>query len=66
MGIEVANATMRPGGQDGAVQTVAVWLAYPGRRTVAAVSIQGRHQGAPPGRRWLLPAECIRLQFGSV
>ena len=66
MGIKVANATMRPGGQDGAAQAVTARLACPGRRTVAAVSIQGRRHGAPPGRRWLLPAECSGLLFGTL
>ena len=43
MGIKVANATIRPGGRDGVAQAVTARLAYPGRRTVVAVSIQGRH-----------------------
>ena len=66
MGIKVANATMRPGGRDGAAQAVTAYLAYPGRRTVVAVSIQSRHQGRSRGRAWLLPADCTRLQFGSL
>lgn len=48
----VANATVYPGGRDasrggGTCKTGA-----------AAVSTQGGDKGAPPGRAWLLPAEC--------
>lgn len=37
------------GGPDGAVQAGAACPAHPGRRTAAAVNIQGGDQGAPPG-----------------